>query len=403
MIAQGLLDNAKSVSYPVIQEVFNLTATEYGALQSTVQFSYMIWALITASVLGYFGFKFTFLIGFLISMIGCFVTTKAKGFTSLLLTQFFACAGMGILDDGPNALSSVLFTKNTGILMLLLHAFYGVGASFGPVLAGFMIRTFPSLSFSGIYYALTLCLFVFLVLVFLSPFSIDDQKPSESDNVNSSLVEKQVSNTASDNEPSFWRTLFSLDVWFVGSILALFTVIERSTSNWSGLYIKYVLHLDPAVEGVWFNSWFYVLFTLARVVGGVLVDKFGAFVVEYSCLILSILIFLVGFLMKQTGLYVLIFVGPCVAFFWPSLICIAMRYWKAKAARPVSCILPIQAFLGIIFQFLLGVLAETYGTGAAYYSSVPIGIFTLILLIVFHMKVLKQEKQTPECDVTVLE
>lgn len=136
--------------------------------------------------------------------------------------------------------------------------------------------------------------------------------------------------------------LMSPMVWFQALILVIMTTGERATSAWGGMYLKDVLHLDPAKEGAWFNSCFYLVFTLARLVGGFLVDAIGAFATEYLMMIGSIVIFTVGLAIGKTGVYVLPFAGAFVAFFWPTFIVTCMRYWKEDAAVPISCILPMR-------------------------------------------------------------
>ena len=73
-----------------------------------------------------------------------------------------------------------------------------------------------------------------------------------------------------------------------------------------------------------------------------------------------------------------------------------MRYWKEDAAVPISCILPMQASLGIPIQYVLGVLNDKFGPKVAYWSTVPMIATALILLIIYHLIVLKKEKREKE-------
>lgn len=382
MIAQGIMDNVRSVTYPMMRDDLQLTFSQYGSLQSMVQLSYLFWSLAVAMTLQMFGFKAVILSMFIISIVGCWLTSGANNYWTLFLFQFLACAGIGGLDDAPHAISSVLFTRNTGILMLLLHSCYGIGAIIGPIFARFVNKQFPQSSFRGITTGITIPLLLLALFIACVPFAIKKPKTEE----------QEKSHTGH----TVGTALISPMVWLQALILTLMTTGERATSAWGGLYLEDVLHLDPAKEGAWFNACFYVAFTTARLFGGLLVDKFGAFTMEYIVMTGGMIIFAVGLSIGKAGIYVLPFAGAMVAFFWPTFIVTCMRYWKEDAAIPISCILPMQALLGIPIQYLLGVLNDHVGPTCAYWSTVVVIAFALLLLVAYHMLVLKKEKEEKE-------
>lgn len=386
MVGQGFIDNVRSVTYPMMKKDINLSYSQFGSLQSMAQFSYLLWSLAVAMSLQKLGFKLVILLAFIISMVGCFLTSTASNFWTLFLYQLLACAGMGGLDDAPHALSSILFTSNTGILMLLLHSCYGLGAIIGPIFAGAVNKWFPQYSFRGITIGMTIPLALLALIVACVPFAIKKPKTEEQEKTHSGHT--------------VGSALMSPMVWFQALILVIMTTGERATSAWGGMYLKDVLHLDPAKEGAWFNSCFYLAFTLARLVGGFLVDSIGAFATEYLVMIGSIIIFTVGLVIGKTGVYVLPFAGAFVAFFWPTFIVTCMRYWKEDAAVPISCILPMQASLGIPIQYVLGVLNDKFGPRVAYSATVPMIVVALILLVIYHMILRKKEAKEKEALLT---
>ena len=382
MVGQGFIDNVRSVTYPMMKESLNLSYSQFGSLQSMAQFSYLLWSLSVAMTLQRFGFKAVILSAFLISTVGCLLTSTATNYWTLFLYQFLACAGMGGLDDAPHSMSSILFTNNTGILMLLLHSYYGLGAIIGPLFAGGINRRLPQYSFRGISLGMTVPLLLLALPILFIRFAINKPKTEEQEKNHEGLT--------------VGTALISPMVWLQAMILALMTTGERATSAWGGMYLRDVLHLDPTKEGAWFNSCFYVAFTLARLFGGFLVDWLGAFSMEYIVMSCAIIIFVVGLSIGKAGVYVLPFAGAMVAFFWPTFIVTCMRYWKEDAAVPISCILPMQASLGIPIQYVLGVLNDKFGPKVAYWSTVPMIATALILLIIYHLIVLKKEKREKE-------
>lgn len=382
MFGQGFIDNTRSVTYPMIRDDLHLTFKQYGMLQAMAQFSYLVWSLATAVSLQRFGFKLIIVLAFVISICGCVGTAFVHNFWVMFFFQFIACAGMGALDDAPHSMSSILFKSNTGLLMLLLHSCYGIGAVVGPAYAGVISHNMPKYSFRGISVMSSIPMLIIVVIIACIPFAIKKPKSEEQEKKHEGHTVKTA--------------LLSPMVWLQSLILVLMTTGERATSAWGGLYLEDVLHLRPDVEGAWFNSCFYIAFTLARLVGGFLVDWIGPFATEYVVMSCSVVIFAAGLLTGKTGMYILPFAGAFVAFFWPTFIVTCMRYWGDDAAIPISLILPIQSFMGILIQLVLGWLNDKFGPSYAYWSTVPVILLALILFLVYHQIVLKKEKREKE-------
>ena len=382
MFGQGFTDNTRSVSYPLIRDDLHLSSTQYGSLQAMAQFSYLFWSLLTAVSLQKFGFKIVIVAAFVISILGSIGTSFSFSYLMIILTQFVATASIGSLDDAPHALSSILFKTNTGVLMLLLHSCYGIGAIVGPAYAGIISRLMPSYSYRGISIMSCIPMLILTIIILFIPFAI--KKPQE---------EKKEE---TEKGMSIASALLNPMVWLQSLILSLMTTGERATSAWGGLYLEDVLHLRPDVEGAWFNSCFYIAFTLARLLGGVIVDWIGAFATDYTVMICAATIFVVGLLAGKAGLYILPFAGMFVAFFWPTFIVTCMRYWGKDAATPISLILPIQAMIGIVIQLLLGWLNDHFGPSCAYWSTVPAILLALLFFNIYHQILLRKEKKEKE-------
>ena len=382
MFGQGFIDNTRSVTYPLIRDDLHLSSKRYGMLQAMAQFSYLVWSLLTAMSLQTLGYKVIILLAFFISMLGCVGTAFVNNFWIMFLFQFVACAGIGALDDAPHSISSILFKSNTGVLMLLLHSCYGIGAIVGPAYAGVVSHYLPQYSFRGITILECVPLLIMALIILCIPFAIKKPKTEEQEKNHNGLTVKTA--------------LINPMVWLQSLILILMTTGERATGAWGGLYLEDVLHLRPDVEGAWFNSCFYIAFTIARLVGGFLVDWIGAFTTEYIVMTCATIIFIVGLSVGKTGLYILPFAGAFVAFFWPTFIVTCMRYWGEDAAVPVSVILPIQALIGIVIQLILGWLNDTFGHSCAYWATVPAILAALVLFFIFHMILLRKEKEAKQ-------
>ena len=82
--ANGFIDNMRSVTYPDIMQELHLDHVHYGMLQSLGQFSYLIWALLAAFSMPHIGFKATFSISLVITIIGSVLTIFTSNFWLLV-------------------------------------------------------------------------------------------------------------------------------------------------------------------------------------------------------------------------------------------------------------------------------------------------------------------------------
>ena len=377
LIANGLVDTARSLTYPMMKEDLNLTYVEYGALESMGQFSYLFWALVTAFMMQSVGFKTPFVLSIVVTILGCIATSFTKDFWLLMCVQFIGTCLVGALDDGPSAVAVVLFTKNTAALYCIMAGMYGLGAFLGPLFSNWVYKLKPSMSYRGISFAICLPLLLIGLFILCIPFAI--KRPVSKD-------KSQKSNI------TVLSCLKSPLVWYLSFLLNFMAMAERGTLNWGTMYVRDVLHLTEA-EGAQLNSRFYFCFMLSRFVGGFITDFLGPFTMEYVIIPIGVTIYIVGFALGTCGLSILPFVGLFVSLYWPTVVITCTKYWGEESSIPVSCILPLQSGIGAIFQYLLGWINEKFGPQYAYWMSVPAAILGLVMLIFFHMMVKNKEKK----------
>ena len=106
------------------------------------------------------------------------------------------------------------------------------------------------------------------------------------------------------NRMTFTRALKHPVIWLFCLMLGLMEVIEFGAANWGGLYLKDVYGLDPRIIGASFVSLFYILFTAARLLGGLVIERVGYLRSLALALIGTAVIFLVGFAAGHGGIWV---------------------------------------------------------------------------------------------------
>ena len=396
----GLCDTIRSVAYPLIKTDLNLSYTQYGVLQSMTQLTYLFGALGIAFGMEHFGFKAPLVLSFIISLVGCIGTAYSHNFLGVLISQFFAGCVFGALDDGPSSIAIILFTKHPAALFCIMAGVYGFGSFIGPGFAQKIYDLYPTYSYGGIFLAFCIPLVVVGLIVVCSPFAVKKPMKVESMKVEPAKdVEdgEQVETTKTktktkDTNVTVLSCIFSPLLWFCAILLCLMSTAERGTLNWGAMYVRDVLHL-PEIEGTKLNSRFYFLFMISRFICGFITDRIGPFTMEYIIIPVGMLIYVIGFLMREKGLYVLPFVGFFVTLYWPTFLMCCKQYWKEESAIPIACLLPMQSIVGMGVQFLLGVINDQFGPQFAYWMSVPAGIIAMLMLMFFQYLIRRKNER----------
>lgn len=400
----GLADTSRSVSYPLMKLDLDLSYTQYGMLQSMGQLTYLFGAFGIAYGMEHFGFKGPLVISFLISLIGSITTAYSHTFIGILISQFFAGCILGTLDDGPSSIAIILFTKHPAALFCIMSGIYGFGSCVGPEFAQKIYDMYPQYSYRGISLAFCVPLVLVGLFVMCSPFAIkrpiklnsecvkDAEEGMKPEVTGSNDISNDINRNQKKKEITVMSCLTSPLLWFCSVLLCLLAVAERGTVSWGFLYVRDVLHL-PEVEGTKLNSRFYFIFMISRLVCGFITDRIGPFTMEYIIIPLGMLVYVIGFLVGDKSIYVLPFVGFFVALYWPTFLMCCKQYWKEESSIPIACLLPMQSIVGMVIQFLLGVVNDHFGPQYAFWLSVPAGLLALGMLIYFHLIVRRKNEK----------
>ena len=197
----GFCDSIRSVTYSMMKDEVPLSYSQYGGLQSLGLFSYVIWAFAAASVLDSMGYKLTFVISIIASIVGNLLTITSKNYLLILGSQFFATSLLGVLDDCPTSLAVIVFTKHSGALFCIMSGIYGLGAFVGPLWAKWIMDTFPKYTYRGIYVSMNIPILLVLLFLAFIPFAINHPRKKED---------------AQKEHMSVWQCVKSPMIWYCG-------------------------------------------------------------------------------------------------------------------------------------------------------------------------------------------
>jgi fucose permease len=374
MFLFGLIENVKGVSYPLIKAEFGVNYDSQGGLVSTTILGYVLFCLIASIFLHRYGIKRSILAGYLAVCIGAVATMVSPAFWTAAGTLLIVNAGFGFFEVGANALASVVFTSRAALMMNLMHFFYGFGAIAGPKAAGILTDTFH-LTWRQVY------LMIILPTAAVALFIMATRFGGRADSSNSSGEERP--------KISFRAALKNPVVWIFCLTLGFMEVFEFGAANWGGLYLKDIYGLDPRVAGASFVSLFYIQFTIARLFGGLLIERAGYMRSLIISVIGTMAVFLIGFLLGAAGIWFLPTTGLFIGVMWPTLMAVAMRFFGSDSPTITSVIITISGAVNALFQLVIGLTNYYAGEAWGYRSCLIYATLTLLLLFVLSAR-LKQ-------------
>jgi fucose permease len=377
MLIFGLIENIKGVSYPLIKAEFDATWEQQGLMVSLLSLSYVSFSMVAGILLGRFGIKPAFLAGFAATILGLVTVFFMPAFYAVAAALLLVFAGFGFFEVGLNALATRVFTAKAGLLMNLLHAFYGIGAIIGPKAAGLLTDS-AGLGWRWIYiFCLPLAL-IFFIPVFLIPFPEDaGGKTAETGKTGADGKTGAEAGKPVLVRKSFFDALRSPMVWLFSIAMGLIVVIEMNSANWGALYFQDVYGMDPKTSGAAFLSAFFLAFTISRLVCGFFVEKIGYLRTLIGVSIIITIVFLIGFLMGSRGIFVLPLLGFFIALVWPTLMALAIVYFREDAPVMTSAVIAIGGLLNAGVQFLVGLTNRFFGPAWGYRSTL---VYTVLLI-----------------------
>ena len=368
MFIFGYIENIKGVTYPLIKTGFDISYEQQGVMVFIVTSGYVLFCLIGGILIGSWGVKKTFALGFIVMILGLAAAFFLPGFLFVSAALIVISMAFGLFEVSCNALATQVFTSRAALLMNLLNFFYGVGSSVSPRAAGFIAA---SRSWRDVY-----LLSIPLVILLLVP-SLFTRFPKTSGGEGEGAAVKKV---------SFFTALKTPLVWIFSAALGLMVAVELCSANWSGLYFQDVYNLDPKTQGAVFLSYFYILFTVSRLLSGFAIEKIGYMRSLFIAVAAAIVVMSTGFVIGVKGVYVLPALGFFTAIFWPTLLAIAMGYFGKDAPVMTSAIIVIAGAINSGIQLIIGYTNRLAGPAWGYRSCLIYAFLVIAALVVLRRR-----------------
>ena len=368
-------DASKSVYLPLIQKFYHLEYDYQGLLVFTASLGYTVFSLFVGYLTVKIGIKWTLSIGFLVMILSYTAGITIVHIGCIVAALVVAGIGMVFLDVGINTWATVLFQSHKAVMMNLLHCFYGLGATIGPIFTGF-ISVHLKMSYRGVLIAiLGICGTAFLATLFIPK---SESKSQDSESSSSSFTIRTA--------------LCHPIVWLMGLAQGCIAGTENITMNWAPVYLRDLYGWDPETRGARFVSTFFLVYTISRMVSGFLIDRLGGIrsLVIYICTLICV--FGTGFILGEKGVYGLMASGFFIAPLFPTLLTIAMTYFEKDVDKCTCVIMFMYMIVSQTIQLLVGVIMKRIGVAWGYRVVVILMVIVLVDVLVINCRLKKKQE-----------
>jgi fucose permease len=345
----GLGGGAAGVLLPSLGAFYHQGDAVLGTLFLVSALSYAISSVSCGPLAARLGLRRLLALGTCVLLVGFLGFILALPFAFLYVARLCYGVGIGIIETGFNIYLSSLPKRTT--LLNNLHAFYGVGALLGPLLAtGMLSLLFGWNMIYAVLAVLNLLLLGGVLFLMRQPVSAQapqqEQKPTREKNLLGAALALPL-------------------LWIVSLFLLIYAGVEVCAGSWGYNYLLGMRALSPFVAG-WMISGFGLGLTLGRFIIQPISERLGVslatlmFALIGSALLSLLLIWLLPFSLGSGLAFSLL--GLSLAPIYPVTVALVPRLVPTRLEASAIGVLVGVSISGLAFlPWLAGVLAQFQG------------------------------------------
>lgn len=348
-IVFGISENIKGPAIPRIQFDFNLNEAQLGSLLSLNALGYLIACSFTAVLVRKWGIKAASILSFASMFISGVFIFISHTYSLFAASYFLMYIGNGMLEIALAILGARIFVKNTGAMMNLSHAFYGLSSTVAPLIAtGVMsVQVFGlMLDWRGMYMVMLSLALLPILAALRSSFPGD--------------------NLASESRAPFKELVRDPALWWMVLILSFGVVSELAVGGWLVNFLEKAYHWDTArASGM--LSIFFLLFSIARLLLGPVTDRIGF---TFSLIIFSGFSAICTFTAIVGGeqwSFLFAAAGIGIAMIYPTVMAFIAKRYPRGSDTAITFTVTLMGLGSVIGNYVIGFVTEMvkkiYGEG----------------------------------------
>lgn len=363
----GANDGAVGILLPSVIAHYGIDKATVGLLFAASTLGYLIAAFSSGLLLERLGRRSLLSLGTAGLIVGAAIYSAMPPFAALFPVLFCIGFGVAILDAGLNAYIAGQ-PRSTGLLNYL-HAFYGVGALLGPLVASTILALAWGWNTTYLVWVTTGGV---VLLGFLLLFKNDGKAPGR--NADGSRAQGEGN--------TLFITLRTRLVWLAAFFLLAYVGAEVSLGTWSYSLLTEDRHAAALLSG-WTVSGYWMGLTLGRIVLGRIAERAGATRLIQGCLAGVVVGVALVWVSPSVGIAAvgLWLTGFSLGPIFPSTIAVISERVEGRLQQSAIGFAASLGSLGAaFFPWLAGTLAQRAGL----WTLLPfVGALALVMLILW--------------------
>jgi fucose permease len=341
-ISLGLPDGLLGIAWPYMSKKLHVPLDALGMLLISFTLGYLSTSSTSGKIIKLLPLGILLTISCLLTGLSLLTYAFAPYWYFMIAASFFLGAGGGAIDSSINTFAASRFSAST---INWLHAFYGIGATTGPLLVTILLSR--NLSW---YHGYITVAAVQIGLAILFLFTYKNWQVAS---------EEQTEEIHSD----YFETLKLPIVWIHILIFFLYTGLEQGFGQWIFTILTKSRSLSEEQAGLWTSAYWGSL-TVGRILFGIILTKIPVNRVLSGAVIgiavgTALVACNLSDLLTLTGIIVL---GISCAPVFPSLIAITpARIGKEHAATAIGVQISVAMIGASTLPGLAGLLSNNYG------------------------------------------
>ena len=358
MALNAMAENTRGIFIPSFKLDFNIDNTSIGIMLFVGSLAYISFTYIGGILCEKIGQKRVIIFGLSFMFFSLALLSIVDSYIIFLIDMFIMNIGLALTSIAINTVVPVLFLSYQAILMNITHFCYGVGGASGQALGGILMAR--GFTWRNIYFGISI-LFVILLIAFAFIKMPHTHKHSEHNKIN------------------ILDILRNKIVYFYIFALGFYVFAEIATSSWMVNYIKDNYKYNSS-KSAFYSVMFLIIFSIGRLMGGFVVEKYGYLKTTMCSLIIAVCLFILGLVIGEKGLIVISTSGLFFAVTFPTLVLTISKVFKQNTSYITGVIVTLTSSVNMILNLIIGRLNDKIGTYFAFYM-IPISLVISIIFI----------------------
>jgi fucose permease len=347
-IALGMPDGLLGVAWPSIRTSFSVPLDAIGMFLPVTVAGYLTSSFLSGPLISRWGIGKVLTVSCALTGMALVGYTLVPVWWMMVLLGVLAGLGAGAIDAGINSYVAAHFGEG---LMQWLHASYGIGITFGPIIMTIALTTLNSWRMG---YRIVGGFQIILAVSFVFTLSLWNQKDTST-----GVGESRRLN---DYKMTLIETLSQPRVWLSVLLFFLYVGAEISLGTWTYSLLTDSRGIGPTTAGMFAGS-FWATYTIGRVFAGLYAKRVGVNLLVQGSIAAAILgtILLIWNPFEAANLVAVVLIGFAIAPIFPALMSgTNQRVGPKHAANTIGMQMAASGLGAAFFPSLFGVLARQF-------------------------------------------